>query len=66
VKEFPATLKYVTVWLVLGTLVFLGYRWYEVQQQRERISFLKDSSGAGVLHINLFPAVAPPETAVKL
>ena len=50
-KEFPATLKYVTVWLVLGTVVFLGYRWYEVQQQRERISFLKDSSGAGVLHI---------------
>lgn len=50
-KEFPATLKYVTVWLVLGTVVFLGYRWYEVQQQRERISFLKDSSGAGVLPI---------------
>lgn len=50
-KEFPATLKYVTVWLVLGTVVFLGYRWYEVQQQRERNSFLKDSSGAGVLHI---------------
>lgn len=50
-QEFPATLKYVTVWLVLGTLVFLGYRWYEVQQQRERISFLKDSSGAGVLRI---------------
>jgi aspartyl protease family protein len=51
VKEFPATLKYVTVWLVLGTLVFLGYRWYEVQQQLEHISFLKESSGARVLYI---------------
>lgn len=50
-KEFPATLKYVTVWLVLGTLVFLGYRWYEVQQQRERISFLHGNTGSAALHI---------------
>ena len=26
--ELPKSLKFATVWLLLGTLVFLGFQWY--------------------------------------
>ena len=35
-SEFPRTLKIVTVWLVLATLVFLGIQALQAHQQRSR------------------------------
>ena len=35
-RELPATFKIVTLWLLLGTLVFLGFKWWEREQQRAR------------------------------
>ena len=37
-NEFPRTLKIATVWLLLGVVVFLGFRIFEAQQQRARFS----------------------------
>jgi aspartyl protease family protein len=34
--EFPSTLKHLTVWLLLGTAVFLGVQAWQAQQQRAR------------------------------
>lgn len=36
--EFPRTLKIVTVWLVLGAVLFLGFQAWQAQQQRMRFS----------------------------
>lgn len=33
-RELPSTFKIVTLWLLLGTLVFLGFKWWEREQQR--------------------------------
>lgn len=35
-RELPSTFKIVTLWLLLGTLVFLGFKWWEREQQRSR------------------------------
>lgn len=37
-SEFPRTLKIATVWLLLGIVVFLGFRTFEAQQQKARFS----------------------------
>ncbi len=37
-REFPATLKHITLWLLLGTAVFLGVQAWLAQQQRSRFS----------------------------
>ena len=46
-KEFPHTLKIVTVWLVLGVLVFLGLQAWQAQRQRMQFSTHAD----GVIEI---------------
>lgn len=33
-RELPATFKIATLWLLLGTLVFLGFKWWEREQQQ--------------------------------
>ncbi len=33
-RELPGTFKIVTLWLLLGTLVFMGFKWWERDQQR--------------------------------
>ncbi|HSV70413.1 MAG TPA: retropepsin-like aspartic protease [Methylibium sp.] len=38
-NEFPRTLKIATVWLLIGLVVFLGFRALETQQQRSRFAF---------------------------
>ena len=43
-REFPHTLKIVTVWLVLGALVFLGFQAW--QAQRQRMEFSAGTDGA--------------------
>ncbi len=50
-KEFPNTLKIVTVWAVVGVLVFLGFRFYE--HERQRTSF--QVTQAGVIEIRRGP-----------
>lgn len=35
-NEFPHTLKIVTVWLILGATVFLGFKFMEHRQQQSR------------------------------
>ncbi|WKB51456.1 retropepsin-like aspartic protease family protein [Eleftheria terrae] len=35
-SEFPHTLKIVTVWMVVGLLIFLGFKVHEHRQQRTR------------------------------
>lgn len=35
--EFPRSLKHITVWLVLGTAVFLGVQAWQAQQQASRV-----------------------------
>ena len=42
--EFPRTLKIVTVWLLLGALLFLGLQAWQAQQQR--MQFSTGSGGA--------------------
>ena len=37
-REFPRTLKIATVWLLLGVLVFLGFRALEARQRRVHFS----------------------------
>lgn len=33
-RELPGTFKIVTLWLLLGTLLFVGFKWWEREQQR--------------------------------
>jgi aspartyl protease family protein len=40
-NEFPPTLKIVTVWLLLGLAIFLGFRTFDAQQQRARFSVVE-------------------------
>lgn len=42
-KEFPHTAKIITVWLVIGLAVFLGFRY--VEHERERSSFQVTRTG---------------------
>ena len=44
--ELPRSLKFVTVWLLLGTLVFLGFQWQ--QREAKRATF---SAEGGVIEI---------------
>jgi aspartyl protease family protein len=37
-KELPHTFKLLTIWLILGVMVFLGFKAYERQQQQQRFS----------------------------
>ena len=46
-KEFPRTLKIVTVWLLLGLLLFLGLQAWLAQRQRMQFSV----SAAGVIEL---------------
>ena len=45
--EFPRTLKIVTVWLLLGVLLFLGLQAWQAQQQRMQFS----TGGDGAIEI---------------
>ena len=38
-KELPSTLKIATLWLVLGTLVFLGFQFWQDRERQSRIQF---------------------------
>lgn len=38
-QELPSTLKIATLWLVLGTLVFLGFQFWLDQQRQSRVQF---------------------------
>lgn len=42
-KEFPQTLKIITVWGVIGVAVFLGFRF--VEHERQRMSFQVKEGG---------------------
>lgn len=35
-RELPGTLKIITLWLLLGTVVFIAFKWWEREQQRSR------------------------------
>ena len=37
-KELPHTFKLLTIWLILGVMVFLGFKAYERQQQQQRFT----------------------------
>ena len=37
-REFPRTLKHVTLWLLLGTAVFLAVQAWQAQQRKSRFS----------------------------
>ena len=37
-KDLPHTFKLLTIWLLLGVLVFLGFKAWERQQQQQRFS----------------------------
>lgn len=50
-KEFPHTLKIATVWLVIGVVVFLGFRYFE--HERQRTSF--QVTQGGVIEIRRGP-----------
>ena len=41
-SELPRTFKVVTVWLVLGALVFVGIQWWQHRQQQTRFQFAGD------------------------
>ena len=45
-EELPRTLKFATVWLLLGTLVFLGFQWQ--QHEARKATF---SAEGGVIEI---------------
>jgi aspartyl protease family protein len=49
-KDFPHTLKFVTVWLLLGTALFLGVQAWQAQQARSRFS-----SRGGVIELQRAP-----------
>ena len=44
--ELPKSLKFATVWLLLGTLIFLGFQWYEREARRATFS-----ASGGVIEI---------------
>lgn len=46
--ELPGWVKHLTVWLLLGTLVFVGLQAWQSQQQRSRVVLLEQADG-GVL-----------------
>ena len=48
--EFPRTLKAVTLWLVLGTAVFLGVQAWQAQQRQSRFS-----ASGGVIELRRAP-----------
>ena len=48
--EFPRTLKHITLWLVLGTLVFLAVQAWQRQQQQSQFS-----SQGGVIELRRAP-----------
>jgi aspartyl protease family protein len=50
-KEFPHTLKIATVWLVIGVVVFLGFRYAEHEHQRSSFQVTK----TGVIEIRRGP-----------
>ncbi|MDZ5461333.1 retropepsin-like aspartic protease family protein [Azohydromonas lata] len=37
-SDFPRSLKFATVWLLLGAVLFLGVQWWQNQQQRTRFT----------------------------
>jgi aspartyl protease family protein len=45
-EDLPRTLKFATVWLVLGAIVFVGYQWQ--QHESLKASF---TTGSGVIEI---------------
>ncbi len=49
-NELPRTFKIITVWLLLGVLVFLGVQWWMRQQQQTRFQLQ-----GGVVEINRGP-----------
>lgn len=49
-RELPGTFKIVTLWLLLGTLVFLGFTWWEHERQRTRFNL-----NQGVIEIGRGP-----------
>ncbi len=49
-SEFPRTLKHITLWLLLGTGVFLGVLAWQAQQQQSRFS-----SDGGVITLRRGP-----------
>jgi aspartyl protease family protein len=49
-SEFPRTLKHITLWLLLGTGVFLGVQAWQAQQQQSRFS-----SDGGVITLRRGP-----------
>lgn len=49
-NEFPQTLKLVTIWLLIGTVVFLGAQWWQREQSQARYSVT-----AGVIEIRRAP-----------
>jgi clan AA aspartic protease, TIGR02281 family len=37
-NDFPRTLKFATVWLLIGAALFLGVQWWQSQQRRTRFT----------------------------
>lgn len=37
-NDFPRTLKFATVWLLIGAALFLGVQWWQSQERRTRFS----------------------------
>lgn len=48
-REFPHTLKIVTVWGVIVTLLFLAAQWWLAQRQRSELTFESSASGRVVV-----------------
>ena len=46
-RELPQSLKFATVWLVLGAIVFVGYQW----QRHEALKATFTTTAAGVVEI---------------
>lgn len=42
-NEFPRTLKHITLWLVLGTAVFLAVQAWQAQQRASRLTVVGDT-----------------------
>ena len=49
-NDFPRTLKFATVWLLIGAALFLAVQWWQAQQQRTRFSMR-----AGVVELQRGP-----------
>jgi aspartyl protease family protein len=50
VNELPRTLKIATVWMIIGTAVFLGVQAFQAQQQKVRFT-----ASAGVIELRRAP-----------